>query len=375
MKPIYYIANVRIPTEKAHGVQIMKTCEAFANNGAEVTLLVPRRFNNLKRDPFEYYQVKKNFTIVRVPTIDLVMFGKLGCFIETAIFSELAVWCIRWCTRKNWKNKVIYSRDTWPLLNITLLGWKSFWEAHMGSESGQTKATLKRLTGLVTISSGLRELYEKFGFPAEKIFVSPDAVDLEQFETNTTKYEARQRLGLPMDKKIVMYIGLFDEWKGYRTLLEASELMSDPNIQIAMMGGTDTQIEKLKREYPRVNFLGYREYSELPAHQKAADLLVIPNSAKFPISKLYTSPMKLFAHMASGVPILAADVPSIREIVSESEISFFDADNTDDLARAITAVLGNPTMSARAERAKNKVAAYTWDNRAKGILNFIQKNV
>ncbi len=35
---ILYIANIRLPTEKAHGIQIMKMCEAFAHAGAEVEL-------------------------------------------------------------------------------------------------------------------------------------------------------------------------------------------------------------------------------------------------------------------------------------------------------------------------------------------------
>ena len=60
---ILYIANARMPTEKAHGIQIMKTCEAFAELGHEVELILPWRFNPIKEDIFEYYNVKKNFKI------------------------------------------------------------------------------------------------------------------------------------------------------------------------------------------------------------------------------------------------------------------------------------------------------------------------
>ena len=58
---ILYLAQIRLPTEKAHGIQIMKTCEAFAEQGAEVVLVVPSHRGDIRQDPFEYYRVKRNF--------------------------------------------------------------------------------------------------------------------------------------------------------------------------------------------------------------------------------------------------------------------------------------------------------------------------
>ena len=62
---ILYFANSRIPTEKAYGLQIMKTCEALAENGVSVDLILPTRKNRPFKgiDVFEYYGVKKNFEI------------------------------------------------------------------------------------------------------------------------------------------------------------------------------------------------------------------------------------------------------------------------------------------------------------------------
>jgi len=45
-----YIANIRIPTEKAHGIQIMEMCEAFGNHNLETELIIPWRFNRIKQD-------------------------------------------------------------------------------------------------------------------------------------------------------------------------------------------------------------------------------------------------------------------------------------------------------------------------------------
>lgn len=64
---ILYITNSRLPTEKAHGLQIMKTIEAFINEGAQVTLLLPRRRNPIKNSIQEFYNLKQLPKIVTVP--------------------------------------------------------------------------------------------------------------------------------------------------------------------------------------------------------------------------------------------------------------------------------------------------------------------
>ena len=73
---LIYIDNARIPTEKAHGIHIMKMCEAFGKakiNGELVCveLVVPKRLNGIKKDPFAYYEVEKVFKITKIPCVDL----------------------------------------------------------------------------------------------------------------------------------------------------------------------------------------------------------------------------------------------------------------------------------------------------------------
>src|SRR3989338_8104713 len=85
---IIYIANIRLPTEKAHGIQIMKMAEALANQGINLELLVPARRNDLTEDPFAFYGIKKNFRIKKLPCLDFLRFdfAKAGFFISTFTF-------------------------------------------------------------------------------------------------------------------------------------------------------------------------------------------------------------------------------------------------------------------------------------------------
>ena len=80
MKSLLYIANLRLPTEKAYGIQIAKMCEAFADPELKfkVALIYPKRNNpNIKENVFDYYSVKNNFEAKRVWAPDFYFSGKL----------------------------------------------------------------------------------------------------------------------------------------------------------------------------------------------------------------------------------------------------------------------------------------------------------
>ena len=366
---IFYIANIRLPTEKAHGLQIMKMCEQFAGR-ADTELVVPRRFNPIKIDPFEYYGVNRSFEITRLPVLDLVKFGRFGFWLESLIFSKIAA--IYLFLKKA---DVIYGRDEIPLYFLSFFKKNVFWEAHQGRVNFAVKRLLKKAAGVITISEGLKSYYKS---KRDGILVSPDAVDFNQFNITLSKEECRQKLSkyLPtdVDKKVVLYVGHLYEWKGIDTLLETSHAMKNHAIFV-FLGGTEKDSAIFKSGIGGLKYVQWvppQLHQEIPLWLKAADILVLPNSAKYEISRLFTSPLKLFEYMASGTPIIASDLPSIREVVSENDVLFFKPDNFQDLVEKTKYALANSKeMQNRAESAKQKVQNHTWASRAEKILFFI----
>ncbi len=368
---LVYLANMRLPTERAHGVQVMKMCEAFSKAGLEVLLVTPRRFTKIKTDPFEYYNVKKNFGMLKLPVLDLIpldyLLGNFAFWVEAFTF----LFCAKiYLLFKDYE--LLYTREEWAGLffkNFVL-------EIHTLPERVKNfhRSVWRRAAALITITRHLKNRLAQNGVPEGKILAAPDGVGLGEFSVRISKEEARRALGLPLDKKIVMFIGLFDAWKGYKTILEASKFFP-PEAQLVMMGGRERQIAALRPKYPEVIFAGYLPYNALPRNQLAADVLVIPNSAKYEISKYHTSPLKVFAHMASGVPMVASDLPSLREILDESSAFFVPPDDPEALAEGIVKVLSDKVLSNRiSAKARQDAQKYTWENRAGDILGFIQKN-
>ena len=86
----------------------------------------------------------------------------------------------------------------------------------------------------------------------------------------------------------------------------------------------------------------------------------------------YMSPFKLFEYMASGVPFITTDLPSVREVVDERMTTFVAPGDYEALAAALVAVARDQgAAQVRARRAREEVTRYTWPLRAERIATFV----
>jgi len=349
---IFYLAFIRLPTEKAHGVQIMKTCEAFADEGAQVELVIPGRRTKIQESPFDYYKVKENFKITTLKTPDWVQWGSLGFALSALWFAELVKW-----RRGFWKADFIYSRDAFVLLQHILLRRKLVYEAHT-KPTIISKFVARRAYKLIVISEGLKEAYASSGIPEEKIIVAHDAVDPVPFQKHYDKEESRTWLGIPPNKKIALYVGRIDAAKGADVFAAASEFVPE-GWQCVLIGDGPIKAA-LEKQHPRALFLPETPYAELAKVLAAADVLVIPNSAKDENAARYTSPLKAFAYLASEKPIIASAVPALQEILKQNVV-FFEPDNSSALARALQIL----------PHTQSVLDPHIWEKRAEIILKNI----
>jgi len=363
---IIYIANIRIPTEKAHGIQIMKMCEAFAGIGFEVELVVPKRLNDIKDNVFDYYDIKNDFSVKKLLCIDLVKFGKIGFIIQSLSFSIFSFFYVIFK-----KNYFIYSRDEMPLFLLSFLKKNIIYEAHMPRFNFLTK----RFNKIVTISNGLKDFYVKKGVSEDKIIITHDAVDIKKFNISISKEDARKMLDLPLDKKIILYAGHLYGWKGVDTLAESAKCLTSKEL-VVFVGGTDTDVSSFKNKYKNIQnilILGKKPHKEIPYYLKSADVLVLPNSEKSDISKYYTSPMKLFEYMASGTPVVASELSSTKEILNNGNAIFVYPDNPKALSVGIEKILRNEELTGKiSNKALSDVKDYTWTKRAENIIDFVK---
>ncbi len=371
---LLYAVMVRMPTEKAHGIQIVKTIAALVKAGVTVDLQIPDRKNPIKVDIFEYYQAEKIFGVTKIKVRDLVSenrFGILGYWWQSFLF-----------TRKVKQNAfgfdVLYTRDLPVALGLVRAQKPLIYEIHSLPKRPTFlhKYVWKKSQGIIVISDGLREELIAAGVEAQKITVVRDSVDVEQFQNVPQKNACRANLNIPVDQKVVVYTGHLYGWKGADTLaVSAAKLPTDTHVYI--VGGTDQDVAKFKEQFkaPNLHIMGRRPHQEMPLWLASSDLLVIPNSAKEAIGAKYTSPLKLFEYMAANRPIVATDVPALREVLLDKAV-LAKPDNADSLAQAIQSAFTNYSEHVKAaEYLAEAVTQYSWANRGVQIKQFIENKV
>lgn len=372
---IFYIANVRMPTEKAHGIQIAKMCEALIEAGAEVELIVPRRGNE-ERTILDFYGLRVSIPTVRIRTVDWYEYGRIGFRISSIIFM-CGYFRYLWWKKLQGKGGVIWTIDVdqFSFFLVPLLGMPYIAEIHDAKPySLRYKMLLRGATRVIVINDIIRrKLEERFYLPAESITVYRNGVDLSLFQPALAREAARERLSLPREVKIVLYAGKVYPWKGLGIFSDTAAAFNS-DTYFYFVGDTEDHMQAVtgKRSPASMIYVGHQDYKKIPLWLAAADLLVLGGTKENEYSYAHTSPMKLFEYMASGRPIVAADTPANREIVSEKEAFFYIPDDAASLKKTIDVVFADPGEAALcSEQAKEKVVAFSWEARARSILRIL----
>ena len=370
---LFLIFHGRFPSEKAAALFAAHTADAFVAIGARVTVLAPRRLGRSRTGAREQYRLAQNFDVVYLPTLDLFSVPVLrlvAYYVSLFVFSISAY---AYLLFKANRADTIYSNEMFPLLFATTFFRHTCYELHDYPEHNRFFYGLlfRRVARiLVTNKWKLERLQKDFPRAVPKAFLEPNAVSITDFDIPITQSEARTQLDLPQTEKIILYTGHLYSWKGVEVLAQAAqELPSEYTVYF--VGGTPKDVEAFTKKWgsrKNIRIIGHRPHTEVPLWQKAADVLVLPNTAKEAISQFYTSPMKLFEYMASGTPVVASNLPSIVEILNDERGVLVEPDNSKALAQAIVHTLTDAQAHARAQHAQAWVADHTWEKRAARIL-------
>ncbi|RLB02969.1 MAG: hypothetical protein DRG83_07720 [Deltaproteobacteria bacterium] len=225
---------------------------------------------------------------------------------------------------------------------------------------------------IVVVSDFLKRHIRRMGIDEGKIYVIPNAVNLELFNPDNVKDALRRKL--KVDNRIVIgFVGAFVSWNNLKLLIDIFKdvFREKPDIHLLLIGDGPLKSDLGKKVHQeglkdRVTLTGRVKYEDVPKFIHSMDICVIPQSNQ------YRSPVKLFEYMAMAKPVVAPDVEPIKSVIMEYENGvLFKSRNRDSLKETIRDLLEieNSKRRKMGDRArKTVIEKYTWENNAKKIV-------
>lgn len=387
---LVFVANARLPTEKAHGHAIVRLCEAFARLGCDVELWHPRRHQpeGLRdRDVFGFYGVDPVFKVRTLPNLDVVRLDPLlpaGLFLPFFVAHE-AIWAryaARWAARRG--ADLYITRDVLVAHALARRGLRTVLDVHVVPQ-GIRRHALARLARLhvafLALTEGNRTELAAAGVPPTHVTVVGSAVDPARFADLPPPEQCRELHGLPLDRPIVGYVGRFEtlgQEKGIATLVRGVGLLaarSDHRPFLVCVGGPLTMAGaylllagKVGLTDTDVRFVDHVPAQEVPTWIRALDVgvaLYPPTHHMAKFASQFTSPLKLYEYMAAGIRILTSDLPTTRAVLGDYPAAFF----TPSADPAVVADVLAAALRAPVPLEARSWPVPTWEDRARTILN------
>ncbi len=176
----------------------------------------------------------------------------------------------------------------------------------------------------------------------------PDCVNADFFRPGVLSPEEvaarRAALGLPLDRPVVVYLGLLADWQGIPQLLQAARLLKEGGREIYFLIGGFPAEDYYRRQAQelgvgdRVVFTGKVPYDESPAHLALGDIAVAPKLSATEGSG------KILNYMAMALPTVAFDTPVSREYLGSLGVYASPPGDPAALARAIQTLAEQPEL-------------------------------
>jgi FkbM family methyltransferase len=253
-------------------------------------------------------------------------------------------------------------------------GWRRRLRNHM------LRVIFARVRAFLTIGRRNSAFYRSLGAPDGKMFMTPLAVDNDFFlaerrRLSPQRAALRKQYGIPEDAVVLLFAGRLVPWKGIAHLILAFATLREESAHLVIAGDGPSrhELEGLvkSRNIPRVHFLGFQNYLQVPACYVASDVFVLPSYRE-------SWGCVISEAMNFSLPIVASrDGGAVDDLVEDGGNGLlFDYGNVEQLAERLSYLAASPEARRKmGEKSATVVADWNFDKGVEGFvaaLHFVQ---
>jgi glycosyltransferase involved in cell wall biosynthesis len=384
MARVLYTAFDIVPGPKGASTHILHNIRGLVNSQYDVHLFTPNDGLLPPEDTLEGARV------TRVPQDLSQSFLARAMHFGKTILSHLTL---------HPEYDVVHYRNIWDGLpvaqNKKRLGYKTLFEVnglpsielkyhYPGIDSNllvkikeQEIATLHLSDAIICPSNVTRDYIASLGLDRKRVTVIPNGVSPSDFSPSSLP-EREGRV------PVLLYIGTLADWQGLDVVIRAlPRILEKQSVQLRVVGRGRSRQRKILAK--QIRKLGVEEHvtvqqavphDEVPSLIAEADICLAPLGLNDRNVTQGACPIKVLEYMASSRPLIASNMPIVRELVREDQDALlFSPNDPEDLARQVLVLLNDYDLSKRladsaTERALSK---FTWHAAQKKLLKVYGK--
>jgi len=379
-----YTAFDIVPSPKGASTHILHNIRGLVNSQFDVQLLTPNDGLLPPEDSIEGARVKRIHQDLSQNFLERAShFGR-------AVQSHLAL---------HHGYDVVHYRNVWDGLfiaqNKKRFGYKTLFEVNglpsielkyhypgidldlLSKIKEQEVATLHLSDAIICPSNVTREYIASLGLSRKLVTVIPNGVSPSDFSPSPLPSREGR---VP----VLLYIGTLADWQGLEVIIKAMpKILEQQSVRLQLVGRGRSRQRKLLSK--QIRKLGIEEnvivqsavpHHEIPALIAEADICVAPLGLNDRNVTQGACPIKVLEYMAAGRPLIASNMPIVRELVREDvDALLFSPNDSDDLARQVLSLLNNIELSKRlaASASERVLTKFTWHESQKKLVKVYEK--
>lgn len=211
---------------------------------------------------------------------------------------------------------------------------------------------LLKVDAVSCICKGLTHDINSRGIAMEKLFVTPNAVDLQKFSPIKERDKVLEQTLNLEGKKVLAFIGTFFKYEGLSYAIEAMSIIAKQRCDIhLLLVGAGNEFDNLHEQVRQANleqyvtFVGRVNFDQVNRYYSLADIMLFPRES-IRLTELVT-PLKPLESMAQLKPVLASNIGGHRELISDNETGFLaPPEDSQALADKVLSIIDDDVLLA-----------------------------